>query len=58
MNDGDDLTGALHAQFYTTASSSLAVIKPADSGSPGKMAVERERERERERLNASEKNDS
>jgi len=44
---GDNLTGALHdlwLQLSPSLPSSLASIKPANTGSPGKMAVKTERE--------------
>jgi len=45
----DDSTGALHGlqlQLSTPVPSYLASIKPANLGSPGKMAVKTKRERE------------
>jgi len=46
----DDLTGTLHGlqlQLSPPFPSSLASMKPANAGSPGKKAVKTERERER-----------
>jgi len=44
--DGDGLTGALHdlQLQLSPLSSSLSLIKPANPGSPRKMAVKMERE--------------